>query len=131
MRGVTRRRSAERRAAVRPVNDSILAIRTHAAGEGAPALEAVTNGYIMCVGVDPPPILALGHAGLEASPLRGQNIFELFGTLKNAKSLRLWNRSRWGDRDRGSGTLYPCIPWVESDFDTSTVLYVRALCAFP
>ena len=75
MRGVTRRRSAERRAAVRPVNDSILAIRTHAAGEGAPALEAVTNGYIMCVGVDPPPIL--GHAGLEASPLRGQRIFEL------------------------------------------------------
>ena len=39
----------------------------------APALGC--NGYIMYLGVDPPNIL--GHAGLEASPLRGLKIFEL------------------------------------------------------
>ena len=39
----------------------------------APALGR--NGYITFLGVDPPQIL--GHAGLEASPLRGQKIFEL------------------------------------------------------
>jgi hypothetical protein len=42
-------------------------------GMNAPALGR--NGYITCLGVDPPQIL--GHAGLEASPLRGQKIFEL------------------------------------------------------
>ena len=68
-----------------------------------------------------------GIAGMD----RLENVTKTTFTARTRFRRPLYHSRQPFDGESGMAVAYPCIPWVESDFDTSAVLYVRALCAVP